>query len=144
MLEHSNAQLFAQISDIIEQSRLAVKHTVNTVMVQSYWQIGRLIVEFEQNGNARAEYGKAQLQTLSVQLTEKFGKGFEATNLRRMRLFYLTFPKQATVSPKLSWSHYVALIRVENAQAREWYLNESYQSRLECQSLRTANQRTVL
>lgn len=125
MLENSNAQLFAQISDIIEQSRLAVKQAVNTAMVQSYWHIGRLIVEFEQNGNARAEYGKAQLQNLSVQLPQTFGKGFDVSNLRRMRLFYLAFPKQDAVRLELSWTHYRALLRLENADARLWYMNEA-------------------
>ncbi|WP_066802443.1 PDDEXK nuclease domain-containing protein [Moraxella oblonga] len=120
-----NLPLLNQISDVIEQSRLMTKQAVNTAMVACYWQIGQIIVEFEQNGNARAEYGKAQLQTLSVQLTKRFGRGFEATNLRRMRLFYITFPNQATLSPKLSWSHYVALIRVENTDARLWYMNEA-------------------
>lgn len=119
------SQLLAQISQIIEQIRAVVKQTVNTAMVQCYWQIGRLIVEFEQNGNVRAEYGKAQLQTLSVQLTQKFGKGFDVSNLRNMRLFYITFPKQETLSPELSWSHYIVLIRIENADARLWYINET-------------------
>lgn len=118
-------QLFVQISEIIEQSRSMVKHTINTAMVQSYWQIGRLIVEFEQNGNARAEYGKAQLHNLSVQLTEHFGKGFDVSNLRRMRLFYITFPKQDAVRLELSWTHYRALLRLENADARLWYMNEA-------------------
>lgn len=125
MLEQSNSQLFAQISDVIEQSRAMIKQTVNTAMVQAYWHIGRLIVEFEQNGNARAEYGKAQLQTLSVQLTEKFGKGFDVSNLRRMRLFYITFPKQDAVRLELSWTHYRTLLRLENKDARLWYMNES-------------------
>lgn len=134
-----NSDLFVQVSDIITQSRAMIKQTVNTAMVQAYWHIGRLIVEFEQNGNARAEYGKAQLQTLSVQLTEKFGKGFDITNSRRMRLFYLTFPKQDAMRLELSWTHYRALLRLENADAREWYMNESVSQGWSARALRATN-----
>lgn len=94
-------------------------------MVQSYWQIGRLIVEDEQQGQARAEYGKHQLEQLSKLLTAEFGKGFDITNLRHMRRFYLTHPIQETVSLELSWSHYCRLIRVENERARDWYAKEA-------------------
>lgn len=134
-----NSDLFVQVSDIITQSRAMIKQTVNTAMVQAYWHIGRLIVEFEQNGNARAEYGKAQLQTLSVQLTEKFGKGFDITNLRRMRLFYLTFPKQDAMRLELSWTHYRALLRLENVDAREWCMNESVSQGWSARALRATN-----
>jgi predicted nuclease of restriction endonuclease-like (RecB) superfamily len=94
-------------------------------MVHSYWHIGQMIVEHEQQGASRAEYGKQQLQHLSAQLTERLGKGFDATNLRNMRRFYLAFPIQETVSLELSWSHYNALSRVENESARQWYLQEA-------------------
>ncbi len=125
MSELFNPQLVAQISQIIEQSRMAIKQTVNTTMVQCYWQIGQLIVEFEQNGNRRADYGKAQLHNLSVQLSERFGKGFDERNLRNMRLFYITFPIWNAVRTELSWTHYRSLLRLENADARTWYMNES-------------------
>jgi predicted nuclease of restriction endonuclease-like (RecB) superfamily len=94
-------------------------------MVQTYWNIGRIIVEDEQNGNDRAEYGKRQLQEIAKSLTTEFGKGFEVSNLRRMRLFYTTFPIQDAVSPKLSWTHYRKLMSIENTEAREWYIAES-------------------
>jgi len=90
-------------------------------MVQSYWQVGHLIVEHEQQGQQRAAYGKQQLQQLSKQLTLEFGKGFDASNLRNMRRFYMAFPIQETVSLKLSWSHYNCLSRIENPKARAWY-----------------------
>lgn len=75
-------------------------------MVLSYWEIGRLIIENEQQGKHRAAYGKAQLQHISGQLTPRFGKGFDVTNLRNMRKFYLAFPIRETLSLELSWSHY--------------------------------------
>lgn len=82
------AELVAQIAQEIEAARSHVQQTVNRAMVQSYWQIGRLIVEHEQQGDSRAAYGKQQLQRLSAQLTERLGKGFDVTNLRSMRRFY--------------------------------------------------------
>jgi len=94
-------------------------------MVQSYWQIGHLIVEHEQQGSTRAAYGKKQLQTLSETLGQEFGKGFDASNLRNMRRFYLAFPIQETVSLELGWSHYNALSRLENPDARSWYQQET-------------------
>jgi len=114
-------------------ARQQVQQAVNSAMVQCYWQIGRLIVEHEQQGQARAAYGKQQLQALSEQLTAEFGKGFDASNLRNMRRFYLTFQIQETVSLKLSWSHYNLLSRVENDKARAWYQQEAIQ---QCWSVR--------
>lgn len=118
-------QLVQNISRIVEQSRSAVRYAVNSAMVLCYWEIGRLIVEEEQHGNARAEYGKQQLQQISDRLTTQFGKGFDVTNLRSMRLFYKTFPIRETLSLNLSWSHYRTLLKIENAAARQWYLQES-------------------
>ena len=117
--------LLNNIKILLESSRQQLQQTVNTAMVQTYWHIGRLIVEEEQNGNNRAEYGKQQLLILSEELTKDFGKGFDARNLRNMRQFYRCFPKWQTVSTELSWSHYVRLMRVENTKAKEWYLAEA-------------------
>lgn len=124
-LDLHNEKLISNIAQIIQQARSQVRQTVNAVMVQSYWEIGRLLVEDEQQGNARAEYGKAVLQNLSERLTAMFGKGFDVRNLRNMRAFYLTFPIRNAVRSELSWTHYRSLIRIENPQAREWYLKES-------------------
>ncbi len=119
--------LFHDIVAIIRQARQQVRQTVNVAMVQSYWQIGRRIVEHEQQGQSRAAYGKQQLQQLSEKLTEEFGRGFDVTNLRNMRRFYKAFPIWETVSPELSWSHYNLLSRVENPKARAWYQTEAVQ-----------------
>ncbi|MGP9632004.1 PDDEXK nuclease domain-containing protein [Halomonas sp. AOP43-A1-21] len=119
------SDLVSAITQQIEQARGQVRQAVNTAMVQSYWEIGRLIIEHEQQGNSRAEYGKQQLQQLSKQLTERLGKGFDVTNLRNMRQFYLGFPIRDAVRLELSWTHYRTLVRVENAQARDWYLQEA-------------------
>ncbi|MDP2078286.1 MAG: PDDEXK nuclease domain-containing protein [Sulfuricurvum sp.] len=115
-------KLLSDIRTVIEQTRSTVYAAVNSAMVQSYWEIGRLIVEEEQNGQTRAQYGKQQLKQLSVQLTEEFGKGFDERNLRNMRSFFLVLPKWNAVRTELSWTHYRLLIRIENPQAREWYM----------------------
>ncbi|WAK04341.1 PDDEXK nuclease domain-containing protein [Methylobacter sp. YRD-M1] len=124
-LDATNHQLLSDIRQIIEQARQRVHQTVNGEMVQAYWQIGRLIVEDEQQGQQRAAYGKQQLQQLSGYLTREFGKGFDASNLRNMRSFYLCFPNRDALRHKLSWTHYRLLIRVENPKAREWYMQET-------------------
>ena len=119
------SRLVSAMTQQIEQARGQVRQAVNTAMVQSYWEIGRLIVEHEQQGNRRAEYGKQQLKQLSQQLTERLGKGFDVTNLRNMRQFYHAFPIRDAVRLELSWTHYRTLLRIENAQARDWYLHEA-------------------
>lgn len=113
------------IATQIEQARGQLRQAVNSVMVQSYWEIGRLIVEDEQQGESRAEYGKQQLQQLSQQLTERLGKGFDITNLRKMRMFYQAFPIRDALRLELSWTHYRTLLRIDNPQARDWYLHET-------------------
>lgn len=118
-------QLADSIVTFIEQARAQVRHAVNSAMVQSYWQIGRLIVEDEQQGESRAAYGKQQLQQLSHTLTAKLGKGFDVTNLRNMRSFYRAFPIRETVSLELSWSHYNRLSKIDNPSARTWYQQQA-------------------
>ncbi|MCJ8330283.1 MAG: DUF1016 domain-containing protein [Lentisphaeria bacterium] len=113
------------IRSVIEQARQQVRLTVNSAMVLAYWEIGRLVVEDEQQGEQRADYGKQLLQALSRVLTQDFGKGFDVTNLRNMRRFYLNFPIRETLSLELSWSHFNRLARIENPSAREWYAKET-------------------
>ena len=113
------------IATQIEQARGQLRQAVNSIIVQSYWEIGRLIVEDEQQGESRAEYGKQQLQQLSQQLTERLGKGFDIRNLRKMRTFYQAFPIRDALRLELSWTHYRTLLRIDNPQARDWYLHEA-------------------
>lgn len=125
--EISNQVIFAEIKQVIEQARTQVKQTVNYAMVNAYWKIGYLIIEDEQRGQRRAEYGKSQLTLLSKKLGETFGKGFDITNLRNMRRFYQAFEKRETLSTELSWSHYNLLARIDNKNARSWYMQEAAQ-----------------
>ena len=111
----ASSPLFAEIRQILINARKTAYKAVNFAMVTAYWNIGRLIVEDEQQGSTRAEYGKAVLADLSVRLTEEFGKGFDERELRRIRQFYLTFPKWDALRPELTWTHYRLLIRVQDA-----------------------------
>ncbi|WP_244507093.1 DUF1016 N-terminal domain-containing protein [Pseudoalteromonas neustonica] len=120
-----NELLLVDIRRIVEQARGQVKQTVNTAMLQAYWQIGRLIVEDEQGGETRAAYGKATLKRLSQQLSTDYGRGFDITNLRNMRRFYLAFEKRDAVRLELSWTHYRVLLRVDSSSARNWYRDEA-------------------
>lgn len=126
----SDNSLYNKISSILEESRKFVATTVNTAMVQTYFEIGRLIVEEEQHGNVRAEYGKETLKNLSIKLTANYGKGFSVTNLKQMRDFYLTYQIRQTVSDQftLSYSHYLFLMRIENPEERKFYEIESSQN----------------
>lgn len=117
--------LFRDIKRILEEGRRHAYHAVNSAMVQTYWKIGQRIVEEEQNGAARATYGKGLLKQLSEQLTEEFGKGLDERELRKMRQFYMQFPIWDTLRPELSWSHYRRLLNVDNAEARHLYMNEA-------------------
>ena len=117
--------LVAEIAHEVEAARGQVRQAVNSAMVQSYWQIGRLIIVHEQAGESRAAYGKQQLEVLSQQLTEKLGKGFDVRNLRNMRSFFQTFPIRNALRTELSWTHYRSLLRIEKAGARDWYLQEA-------------------
>ncbi len=125
LTKQNNTPLLANIREILQSARHAAYKAVNFAMVTAYWNIGKLIVEDEQNGQARAEYGKAVLEDLSAKLTEEFGKGFTITNLKNMRQFYLLFPKRHTLRGELTWSHYRLLIREQDEQARLWYMNEA-------------------
>jgi hypothetical protein len=114
--------LFRSVKQIITDARSQVYRSTNTVLLQMYWNIGKLIVEDEQAGEVRAEYGKAVLKNLSAQLTIEFGKGFEESNLRNIRQFYIAFPIRDALRHELSWTHYRILSRIENQKFRENYL----------------------
>ena len=124
MSDLMNARLLEDIRQLLTNARLSVVQAVNSAMVQTYWHIGRLIVEDEQQGQERAAYGKQQLEQLAQTLTVEFGKGFDVTNLRKMRQFYQVFPIRDSVRLELSWTHYRTLIRIDNPSARDWYATE--------------------
>ena len=117
--------LLESLRGLIQQGRQQALRAVDMVQVQTCWEIGRHIVEFEQDGQARAAYGKRLLHTLAETLSAEFGKGFDPTNLRHMRGFYLAFPIRDALRRELSWTHYRALLRVESEVARHWYMVEA-------------------
>lgn len=116
------------ISNITETYLLGQKNAsiaVNAHLVQTYWKIGQYIVEFEQKGNIRAEYGKALINNLSKDLGNSLGKGFSRSNLIYMRLFYIEFPISEKASHLLSWSHYVELLKIDDKLERSFYLQQT-------------------
>lgn len=116
--------LYDSIKNVLAQARQTACRAVNFTMVTAYWEIGRLITEDELH-NQRADYGKFVLKNLAERLSKEFGKGFDESNLRYMRLFYKAFPICDTLRHELSWSHYRRLLSVENIAARTWYMNEA-------------------
>ncbi|WP_229427270.1 PDDEXK nuclease domain-containing protein [Massilia atriviolacea] len=117
--------LLAELGELIRQARQRALRAVDVIQVQTCWELGRHIVEFEQGGAARASYGKRLLSELATALTAEFGKGFDASNLRYMRLFYQAFPIRDALRHELSWTHYRTLLRVDSDTARQWYMNEA-------------------
>jgi len=120
--------LFSEVKEIILQSRQRVFRIANSVLLETYWQIGKLILEDEQKGKDRADYGKATLKNLANQLTFEFGKGFDDSNLRNMRSFYKMFPIRDALRHELSWTHYRLLSRLNSDEKINYYLNESIQN----------------
>lgn len=125
--------LESKIAELLEEARSQVVKNINTTMVYTNFEIGRYIVEYEQNGKDRAEYGKSVLKRLSLKLTDRFGKGYSEDNLSNMRKFYLCYQGEQfseTLSRKfaLSWSHYLKLIRIQNADERKFYEIEATQN----------------
>jgi predicted nuclease of restriction endonuclease-like (RecB) superfamily len=123
------------ITLILRQAQQAAYRSINQVMVQAYWQVGRRIVEEEQQGEAKAAYGKGVIKSLSAALQAEFGKGFSERNLENMRAFYLHYPIAQTLSAQspspdflLSWSHYQLLMRIENKEERAFYEIEAAQN----------------
>jgi predicted nuclease of restriction endonuclease-like (RecB) superfamily len=117
--------LYEQVRLVLDGAQQQVRHTINDVMVQSYWHVGRLIVEDEQGGAARAQYGKQTLQLLSQKLSAEYGKGFSPQSLWNFRQFYLEFPILSTAWRELRWSHFKVLMRIKDSAARDWYTKEA-------------------
>ena len=125
-------QFFAEISAVLQQARNTAYKTVNTVMIQTNWHIGKRIVEHEQNGKKRAGYGDYLIVNLSRYLTDTFGKGFSEANIWNFRQFYLTFPNDIQFSRRhlenlknVSWSHWCLIMRIENKTERDYYIQET-------------------
>lgn len=122
-------RVYGQIREILVKARARVFQTVNHEMVCCYWAIGRVLVEDEQQGKERADYGKGLLSSLAVKLTKEFGKGFDESNLRNMRLFFKGYPNCDALRRELSWTHYRILLRVDKPEARAFYEMEAVNAR---------------
>lgn len=116
--------LVSQIGDLLKTARGQVAQRVNDIMVRTYWSVGQYIVEFEQKGELRAEYGKSLLNQLSKDLTEQYGKGFSRSNVFMMWLFYLKFQKIQTLSGQLSWSHYLEILKIDDPLEAKFYITQ--------------------
>jgi len=124
--------IYQEIHDLLHKARQNIISNINSTMTKTYFLIGKRIVEEEQNGNKRAEYGKKLMKTLSEKLTKEFGKGFSETNLEQMRKFFKVYGIPQTLSEEfqfnLSWSHYLILMRIENINARNFYEIEAFEN----------------
>ncbi|MFY0675161.1 MAG: DUF1016 family protein [Bacteroidia bacterium] len=113
--------LLNSISNLLEASKKRVASTVNYEIVKAYWSVGNYIVEFEQTGNEKALYGSELLKNLSRDLSMNLGRGFSRSNLNYMRAFYIAYPNSETLSHKLTWSHFIELLKIDDANARAFY-----------------------
>ena len=117
-----------EIRNILEEARNNVARQVNNELLAAYWNVGRIIVDYEQTVPKRADYGKQTLKELAKELTKEFGKGFSVSNIQFMRRFYQTYQIQQTVSVKLSWSHYCELLSISDSDKRSFYEKEAVNS----------------
>lgn len=134
--DNSYGQLIRNIGSLLETGKKQAVSAVNQAMIRTYWEIGKHIVEYEQAGNEKAEYGSETLKRLSRDLTERYGNGFGMSNINKMRKFYSLYPILQTVSAKLSWSHYVELLKIEDYMERSFYLKECEQENWGVRELR--------
>lgn len=130
--------IYEEVRTLLRAARESIVSNVNSTMTKTYFLIGKRIVEEEQKGNKRAEYGENLIKNLSKNLTQEFGKGFSKTNLKQMKNFYLVYGKGQTLSDqfKLSWSHYLILMRMENLDERSFYEIEAVQNNWSLRELR--------
>ncbi|MDR1243903.1 MAG: DUF1016 N-terminal domain-containing protein [Endomicrobium sp.] len=117
-----------KIKELMVQARKIIFRDITNQSLKTYWQVGQIIVEKEQDGKVKARYGDKLLIALSKKLTNQMGRGFSRSNLQNMRKFYVLYPKRQTVSGKLTWSHYVELLNIEDTDARSFYEKESINS----------------
>jgi predicted nuclease of restriction endonuclease-like (RecB) superfamily len=132
----SYQQLIDRIGECLAQGQQRAFEQVNTLLVETYWQIGQYIVEFEQKGNERAEYGSRLLTQLSRDLKTVYGKGFSRRNVLDMRRFYVSYPKWQMVSAKLGWSHYTELLAISDDLARSFYEQQCIRDRWSVRELK--------
>ena len=124
-IDKIHKDVYSSIKELMDNARNSVAKEVNNILIQTYWEIGRIIVEDEQGNSDRAEYGKQLVTDLSKRLTKEYGKGFSRSNLQNMRNFYLSYPICQTLSGKLSWSHYCELLSISDEQKRSFYEKET-------------------
>lgn len=139
MIEKLNSDfssLVRNIANIVKSTRQRTFNIVNTEMLKAYFYIGKLIVEEEQKGKKRANYGEKLIDSISIELTKEFKKGFDASNLRRIRKFYLIYKKWETVSPKLTWSHYSELIKLDSPSKRKYFQDYAISENLSVRDLK--------
>ena len=135
--------LLDKISGSFAAGQRQTAQAVNTAIVQTYWEIGRHIVEFEQKGNLRAIYGEKLLERLSRDLTLRHGKGFHRSNLNRIRQFFLAYPKCATLSHKLSWGHVAELVSIDDPLERGFYEKQAILENWSIRELRRQKQTSL-
>ncbi len=133
-IEKSN-NLFAEIRETILKARTLAYKNSNAILLKMYWEIGRIIVENEQQGKSKAQYGKATLNNLAKQLTFEFGKGFDERNLNNIRAFYRAFPIWNAVRSELSWTHYRIISRLENEKLRFQYVEHAIEGNWDTRTL---------
>ena len=124
-IDKNHKDVYSSIKELMDNARNKVAREVNNILIQTYWEIGRIIVEDEQGNSDRAEYGKQLITDLSKRLTKEYGKGFSRSNLFYMRSFYLSYPIFQTLSGKLSWSHYLELLSIDDKNKRSFYEKET-------------------
>ena len=124
-IDKNHGEVFNNITRLMDNARNKVANEVNSILLQTYWEIGRIIVEDEQGHSERAEYGKELINDLSRQLTKEYGRGFSRSNLQNMRNLYLSYPICQTLSGKLTWSHYCELLSISDERKRSFYEQES-------------------
>jgi len=134
--DKSYHELIDNIGKALEEGRKQAFYAVNSILVKTYWEIGRQIVEFEQSGEERAEYGSTLLLKLSKDLKSRYGKGFSKSNVYLMRSFYLKYPKFQTVSGKLTWSHCAELLVIDDDLERSFYEKQCVKERWSVRELK--------
>ncbi|MBA3046489.1 MAG: DUF1016 domain-containing protein, partial [Euryarchaeota archaeon] len=130
------SSLIDSIGMLLEQGRKQAYRAIDSILVKTYWEIGKQVVEYEQGGREKAEYGSALLDTLSKDLKRRYGKGFSRSNLYLMRQFYLKYPIIQTASGKLSWSHYSELLSIDDDMARQFYEKQSIKEKWSVRELK--------